>query len=94
MVVVTFFDSSYIPILALPIDLERRVFTSNRHLPNWVLFESELLLFRTRLTWPQEWLQLLQSGRRRLDEAAAVQLVDAARRQFLQQKFQKAVTKA
>eukprot|EP00913_Durusdinium_trenchii_P034794 g32548.t1 len=60
---------------------------------------SEWVANRYSLTSPvmcfakAEWLQLLQSGRRRLDEAAAVQLVDAARRQFLQQKFQKAVTK-
>ena len=42
----------------------------------------------------QEWLQLLQSGRRKLEETSAVALVDAARMDFLQRKFQTFVKQA
>ncbi|CAK9013201.1 DnaJ protein homolog (DNAJ-1) [Durusdinium trenchii] len=87
--------------LSVFVQLRASEWVANRYsLTSPVMCFAKAVKLRWRLksarTWPElreEWLQLLQSGRRRLDEAAAVQLVDAARRQFLQQKFQKAVTK-
>eukprot|EP00438_Fugacium_kawagutii_P010009 Skav223136 [mRNA] locus=scaffold470:150011:153883:+ [translate_table: standard] len=49
---------------------------------------------REATAWICEWLQLLQSGRRKLEETSAVALVDAARLDFLQRKLQTAVKQA
>lgn len=85
--------------LSVFVQLRASEWVANRHsLTSAVLSFEDAVALRFRLisarTWPalrQEWLQLLQSGRHKLEETSAVALVDAARMDFLQRKFQTVV---
>eukprot|EP00434_Breviolum_minutum_P014959 symbB.v1.2.013190.t1/scaffold927.1/size151520/10 len=81
------------------VQLRATEWVGNRHsLTSPVLSFRDAVALRFRLlsarTWPelrQEWLQMLQCGRRKIEEASAIALVDDARHSFIQQKLESLV---